>query len=213
MTKQEQIYKLLTPFLPKEGINQVVGLIVKHGITFKINRKRSSKFGDYRYDFRTGKERISVNGDLNTYNFYFTAIHEFAHLEAYHKFGRKIKPHGTEWKNTFTRLLLEGKAPDWFPDGIRKELIDYMLNPKASTVGDQKLYLAFRKLDGLQSNAMNVVYLHDLSVGAKFVLNQRNFVVEKKRRTRYLCTELSTKRSYLVSGMAEVELINEQNTE
>lgn len=210
MNRREQFYNLLLPFLPDNGINQVVDLIVKHRITFKINRKRSSKFGDYRYDYLTGKERISVNGDLNVYNFYFTAIHEFAHLEAYHQFGRKIKPHGIEWKNTFIRLLLDGDAPNWFPIDIRKELIEYMLNPKASTVGDQNLYLAFRKLDAPQIKAANIVYLHDLSAGTKFILNQRNFVLEKKRRTRYLCTELSTSRAYLVSGMAEVEVLNEQ---
>jgi len=207
MSEVTKIAEKLALFLPDEGLSQVVELINKHRIVFKINRFRSTKFGDYRYDLRTGKEQISVNGDLNPYSFYFTSIHEFAHLEAYHQFGRRIKPHGQEWKNTFVRLLLEGKAADWFPEIARNELIRFMHNPKASTASDQQLFMALKKLDPNSSKDTNVVYLQELSAGTKFVLDNRVFSVIQKRRTRYLCTEDRTKRQFLVSGAAAVQLI------
>jgi predicted SprT family Zn-dependent metalloprotease len=34
-----------------------------------------------------------------------TLIHEISHLVAL-KFGRKIKPHGNEWKYSFQRLMI-----------------------------------------------------------------------------------------------------------
>jgi predicted SprT family Zn-dependent metalloprotease len=35
-----------------------------------------------------------------------TLIHEIAHLVAFEKYGRNIKPHGQEWKHTFQQLMV-----------------------------------------------------------------------------------------------------------
>ena len=44
--------------------------------------------------------------NLNPYRFLMTLVHEVAHLVAFQKYGRAIKPHGKEWKFTFQTLML-----------------------------------------------------------------------------------------------------------
>lgn len=205
MNKRELFEQKLGKFLPEKGLNQVVNLIFEHQVKFKITRSRKSKFGDYRFNPVDKSEQISVNGDLNPYAFYFTSIHEFAHLIAFKIYGRKIAPHGEEWKHTFSTLLLKGEVLFWFPVEIRSRLKNYIANPKASTASDHELYVALRNYDAQPLYESNKVYLRQLSKGKSFVLNNRKFVLIEKRRTRYLCQELTTNREFLVSGLAEVE--------
>lgn len=207
MSNRELFIQKLGKFIPKEGVVQVVDLIFEHKVKFKITKNRKSKFGDYRYNPTDDSEQISVNGDLNPYAFYFTTIHEFAHLIAFKTYGRKIAPHGEEWKHTFSTLLLKGEVLHWFPFEIRPRLKKYISNPKASTASDHDLYLALRNYDQTPGNKTNTLYLRQLPKGRVFSLNDRKFVIIEKRRTRYLCKELHTNREYLVSGIAEVKEI------
>jgi hypothetical protein len=207
MSKRELFAQKLAKFLPEKGLNQVVDLIFEHQVKFKITRSRKSKFGDYRFNPADKSEQISVNGDLNPFAFYFTTIHEFAHLIAFKTYGRNIAPHGEEWKHAFSSLLLKGEVMFWFPLEIRPRLKNYIANPKASTASDQELYLALRNYDAAPLHESNKVYLRQLTRGKSFVLDDRKFVLIEKRRTRYLCQELTTKREFLVSGLAEVEEI------
>jgi len=206
MSKREQFTLSLSKYVPEQGLMQVVGLIFEHRVRFKITKSRKTKLGDYRFDSRDNSEQISVNGNLNPYSFYFTTIHEFAHLVAFQTYGRRIAAHGEEWKHTFTMLLLKGDVMHWFPMEIRPLLKKYMENPKASTASDHGLYMALRKYDTQLSSEKNTVYLHELPRGQVFVVNDRKFILGEKRRTRYLCKEWQSGREFLVSGLAEVEI-------
>ncbi len=204
MNKREIFEQKLSKFLPKDGLKQVVDLIFEHQIKFKITNSRKSKFGDYRFDPRDNSEQISVNGDLNPYAFYFTTIHEFAHLVAFKVYGRNIAPHGEEWKHTYSMMLMKGNVLHWFPMDIRPQLKKYIANPKASTASDHELFLALRNYDRSPDNASNTLYLRQLSHGKTFILNDKKFRMIEKRRTRYLCLELHSNREFLVSGLAQV---------
>jgi hypothetical protein len=209
MSKRALFEEKLSKFLPEQGLKQVIDLIFEHKIRFKITQSRKSKFGDYRYDLRDKSEQISVNGDLNPYAFYFTTIHEFAHLLAYKTYGRQIAPHGEEWKHTFSLLLLKGEVLFWFPIELRPIVKKYMANPKASSASDHDLYLALRNYDPQTAHTTNTVYLRYLSHGQVFAMEDKKFVIIEKRRTRFLCKELSTHREYLVSGLAKVTELNQ----
>lgn len=207
MNKREIFAQKLSKYLPEQGLNQVVDLIFEHRVRFKISQARKTKFGDYRYNPQDESEQISVNGNLNPYSFYFTTIHEFAHLIAFKTYGRRISAHGEEWKHTFSVLLMKGEVLNWFPVDIRMRVKAYMNNPKASTASDHDLYLALRKYDQHHNASDKPIYLHELKRGQSFVLNQRKFVLGEKRRTRYLCQEVHSGREFLVSGLAEVSII------
>ena len=57
-----------------------------------------------------------------------TLIHEIAHLVAFEKFGRNIKPHGNEWKYTFQRLMVPFIRPEIFPGQILPLLARHFKN-------------------------------------------------------------------------------------
>jgi SprT protein len=207
MDKRELFSQKLSKYLPEKGLKHVVDLIFEHRVRFKISQVRKTKFGDYRYNPEDDSEQISVNGNLNPYSFYFTTIHEFAHLIAFKTYGRRIAPHGEEWKHTFSILLMKGEVLHWFPIDIRPRIKSYMNNPKASTASDHDLFIALRKYDQHQNPSDKPLYLHELKRGQVFALNKRQFVLGEKRRTRYVCKEFHSGRDFLVSGLAEVEII------
>jgi len=96
-------------------------------------------------------------------------------------------------------------ARNIFPDDLARPLAAYMKNPKASSHSDIRLLKALQKYD---NSNKSIIRLEDLREGDHFVLNKRSFIKGQKRRTRYSCIEVKTKREYAVSGMAEVEYLN-----
>jgi SprT protein len=197
---KDQIKSKLERFLPNEGMDQVVDLIARHRVRFRITNPRKSKFGDYRSPDANDFHVISVNGNLNPYAFYLTTIHEFAHLIAFAKWGRSIAPHGSEWKETFSLLLQEGKAPLWFPEAIQKPLKKYIRNPKASSASDHQLYLALRQFD----KTPPPLVVKDMKPGQLFTLAGRVFERGELMRKRVKCKEIQTGKLYLVNAIAEV---------
>lgn len=164
-----------------------------------------SKHGDFRAPFNGRPHRISVNRSLNPYAFLITFLHEIAHLIVWETHGRKVKSHGIEWKSTFGVLLQEYIEAGCFPEDLEDILMRHALKPRASSSSDQKLLMALRSYDDAPTR---VTLLEELQENALFALpNGRIFRKGKKRRTRYLCQELSSRRAYTISQLAEVKLI------
>src|SRR5690606_1038801 len=150
-------------------------------------------------------QQITINHDLNPYQFLITYIHEVAHYRAFKQFGLKIKPHGLEWKRSFQTLMSPMLSDLVFPKDILLPLKRYLINPKASTGADLFLSREVRKYDNLTSDR-KTTYLSDIKPGENFTLRGRHFKKETTRRTRILCLELDTGKKYLISGNAEVDL-------
>ena len=83
----------LAKYIPEHAVKPVFELIVSNRVHLKIVNERQTRHGDYRKGL-SGKHEITVNSSLNKYKFLMTLIHEIAHLVAFEKFGRQIKPHG-----------------------------------------------------------------------------------------------------------------------
>ena len=94
-----------------------------------------------------GRHQITVNSSLNTYRFLITLIHEIAHLVAFEKYGRYIKPHGIEWKRTFQQLMLPYINPEVFPSKLLPVIAHHFKNPRASSDTDEKLAYALKQYD------------------------------------------------------------------
>ena len=171
---------------------------------FTITKSRSSKLGDFRYRPDRELQQITINHDLNPYQFLITYIHEVAHHRAFRRYGRAIKPHGIEWKTTFQKLMSPLLTDLVFPKDVLLPLKRYLANPKASTGADIFLSREVRKYDLREANQA-VIYLSDIKIGKHFILRGRQFQKESTRRTRILCLEVKTGRKYLISGNAEVE--------
>jgi SprT protein len=199
--------KILETYLPP-GAAPLVGRWIDYfKCEFKISRNRNTKFGDYRPPHLGKGHRISVNYDLNPYAFLVTTVHEFAHLHTWNEHKQMAKPHGTEWKLNFKKMMQPFFEKEVFPADVKQAITGYLNNPAASSCSDLTLYRSLREYDAVKES---VVTVEKLPLKAVFKLKDgRIFRKEEKLRKRYKCIEVNSKRVYLFSPVAEVELITD----
>ena len=193
----------LSKYIPEHAVKPVFDLIVVNQVHLKIVNERTTRHGDYRKGL-SGKHEITVNSSLNKYKFLITLIHEIAHLVAFEKFGRHIKPHGNEWKYSFQQLMLPFIRPEIFPNQILPLLARHFKNPSASSDTDATLSLALKQFD--PQNDKN--YIFEIPYGSVFrIHNGKIFKKVALRVKRYECLEVNSGRIYLFNPNAEVEVI------
>ena len=198
---------VLQKYLPERAVEPCFDLIKTHGVNLKIVNHRVTRHGDYRR-LPNGLHQITVNASLNKYRFLITLVHEIAHLVAFEKYGRFIKPHGLEWKQTFQNLMVPFIRPEVFPSKLLPLIARHFKNPKASSSTDANLSIALKAYDVEQQKGNS--YVFELPLGSKFrIYNGKLFQKGKKRVKRYECVELATGRLYLFQPNAEVELISD----
>lgn len=184
---------------------ELLKLLRQEGALLTITRGRVTKHGDYRPPQPGQRHRLSLNGDMGPNQFLLTFLHEFAHLQAFKQYGHQIQPHGVEWKRIFSELLTIWIRKKAFPEKVILHILRYAQNPRASTLSDGKLFEALQQADGDADNG--IVYLKDIPLLSYFFLNGSYYHKGEKRRTRYVCREVSSSRVYLVHALAEVKLI------
>jgi hypothetical protein len=79
-----------------------------------------------------------------------------------------------------------------------------LTNTKASSCTDHQLSRVLKSYDKQKEGS---VLLERLPKNSTFALNGRHFVKGPLRRKRYVCQEVRSNKSYLVSALAEVEPI------
>ncbi len=194
-------FKPIHKYIPEQSIVLVEELLDKYPFYLIIKNNRKTKHGDFK-PLRNGRMQITINNDMNEYRFLITLIHEIAHLVTFKK-HKRVKPHGIEWKMNFQHLMIPFLKPSIFPNDILPILANHMRNPKASSGADVRLSLALKQYD--EKSDKN--YIFELPLHAKFIHNNKVFIKGEKRRVRYKCTELKTKKEYLFHPNAEVDLI------
>lgn len=194
--------EIFSKFVPPEAVAYCCKLFDYFGFEFQIKRSRQTKFGDYRFDSKTKKHRITINNDLNRYAFLVTYIHEVAHLATYKEYGRKVNPHGAEWKASFVKAMQPVLNQEVFPAHLLRALHNYFKNPKASSCSDPVLFQVLRQFDGETDS----IALSKVAIGDTFVFNQKDYKKIETRRTRSICLDLSNNRKYLISEIAPVVL-------
>ncbi|MDO6813555.1 SprT-like domain-containing protein [Tenacibaculum soleae] len=195
------MYQTLIKYIPEKAIPLVEYLINEHKINLKIVNQRQTKHGDFR-TFPNGQTQITVNNNLNEFQFLLTLIHEIAHHVTHKRFGR-VQPHGKHWKTVFQHLMLPFLQPDIYPKKILPYLANYLKNPKASTDTDVNLSLALR--GGEAENGKSFIF--QIPVDSIFQFKETLYKRGNKRRTRYECLNLTNKRIYLFNQNAEVILV------
>lgn len=220
MTTEEKYRAILYNHLPVKAVEWAYNYLDHYKVHLHITRGRRSKLGDYRWPRHeeqaepSGKghnfHEISVNGNLNPYMFLLVFLHEAAHLETHQRYGHgSVTPHGHEWQAEYAALLRQ--HVEFFPEDVRSAIMSYTRRiPLPRRIGRyvEELLHHYDK----DYNAANDLHLDDLPAGSLFRLKTRHdklFQSQEKRRTRWLCTEVATKRQYLINGIAEVEKVDE----
>ncbi|UPQ77886.1 SprT-like domain-containing protein [Flavobacterium azooxidireducens] len=196
--------EVLLKYLPEHAVESVFELIKTNSVHLKIVNERVTRHGDYRRH-PSGKHQITVNANLNKYRFLITLVHEIAHLAAFEKYGRNIKPHGSEWKITFQRLMIPFIRPEIFPNSVLPLIANHFRNPTASSDTDARLAFALKQFD---ERKPDIHFIHEVPSGSFFrIKNGKVFQKKGLRVKRYECLEVKTGKLYLFNANAEVEII------
>lgn len=179
-------------------------ILDKHPILIKVVGNRKTKHGDFKRRI-DGRVEITVNNNLNQYQFLLTLIHEIAHFTTYKKHPH-VKPHGLEWKVNFQHLMLPFLKPEIFPIELLPPLANYLKNPKASTGSDINLTYALNSYN--DNSGKNFIF--EINDGDTFIYKNSKFIRGKKKRTRYECLNLDNKKTYTFNANAEIRLISEE---
>jgi len=206
LSKVEHPLQALKAYLPEGAFEPVLALIHQYKLHLTVTKARKSVLGDYRHPRMGANHKISVNGNLNQYEFLITLLHELGHLLCYEQFKNRVDAHGKEWKYLYGLLLADFIQRDIFPLDIKKSLKKTILNPAATANGETALLLVLRKYDVVKKEGM--AFVAHLPDGAIFETEKgKRFQKIKKRRIRIECVELSSGHVYSFSGLTEVRVI------
>lgn len=174
----------------------------KMNIHIRICRPRQTKLGDFRPAHKNLPARITVNSGLHPVEFLLTLTHELAHAENWNLHGRKVKPHGVEWKTIFREKLSQ-----ILESGLIEK--EFELAIKACYFNKESLATAscpeLKRLYDEATGQISKIRLEDIPSGSVFrVSSGKLFVKGEKLRTRYRCREMNSRRIYTVHNMAEI---------
>ncbi|MDA0315505.1 MAG: SprT-like domain-containing protein [Bacteroidetes bacterium] len=194
---------LFQKHLPESAVPYCIQLWEESPFHFFVKKPRNTKLGDFRFRRDQSIQTITLNLDLNPYQFLLTLIHEIAHLRAFAQNGTAHAPHGHEWKAKFKQLLDPLLNESTFPRDILVPLKLHMRNPSASSARDLFLMKEMSKYD-MATLHRTTFFLADLAPQTHFELAGRKFKKGETLRTRILCEELSSGKKFLVSQLAKV---------
>ncbi|KGL59693.1 MULTISPECIES: SprT-like domain-containing protein [unclassified Polaribacter] len=189
-------------FVPVKAIPFVQFLIDEHSFDLIIVNQRQTKHGDFR-KLPDGRFQITVNNNLNKYQFLLTLVHEIAHHVTHQKFGR-AQPHGKEWKMVFQHLMLPFLRPEIYPTKILPFLATYLKNPKASTDSDVNLSLVLKGNEAEKGKN----FIFEINSGSLFEFKNIIYRRGNKRRTRFECLNMNNQKVYLFNQNVEVKQYN-----
>ena len=190
---------MLSHFLNKETELKISNWEKEFNVKVIVTNPSKSRLGVF-IPKRLSENNIRINNNLNRYSFLITLIHEMAHASIWIKYGRKVNPHGLEWKMEFKRMILPFLHPNYFPEDILSALAKHMILPKASTVRDVDLSTILRKYDILPSFTIDRIKDGDYFE----IANGSQFQKICKLRKNYKCKEIKSGKLYRFSPLAEV---------
>jgi len=188
----------LEKYLPQNTRAYLKKWFSDYYIHIKITRDRSSKLGDYR-KLPDKSHEITINSTLSPQLFFFVLTHELAHLIAFEKYGRRISPHGNEWKVTFREMLLE--SIEVYEEELKPIIIKFSKSPKANFMASPDLVKFFHA--GNEDD--NFCYIEEIEKGDFFVYQNQKYLQEGLIKKNYLCKNLVTGRKYSFKPLARVE--------
>jgi SprT protein len=198
--KPETLEGVLSRF-PVQARLLTQGLFNEHHFLFRITTPRRTRLGSFKGARFGARPVIQINSNLGQYTFLLVFLHELAHLIVMKKFGRKAKPHGAEWKNTYRNLVQPFINEQVFPFMLSAELHRYFIKTPATFHRDTRLINTLSSFEG----GIDIVTVNDIPLNSTFTLmSGRQFVKLEKLRTRYKCFCPKTRKYYLVPRSAQV---------
>lgn len=188
----------LEKYLPQNTLQYLKIWFSDYYIHIKVTRNRNSKLGDYR-KLPDNSHEITVNSTLTPQLFFFVLTHELAHLIAFEKYGRRISPHGNEWKKTFRNMLLE--SLEIYDEDLKPIIMKFSKSPKANFMATPDLVRYFHT----EKQDDSLRFIEELEKGEFFIYRNEKYLLEGLIKKNYLCKNLATGRKYSFKPLARVE--------
>lgn len=188
----------LEKYLPQNTLHYLKVWFADYYIHIKITRNRNSKLGDYR-KLPDNSHEITINSTLVPELFFFVLTHELAHLIAFEKYGRRISPHGNEWKVTFRQMLLQ--SIDVYNENLRPLIVNFSRSPKANFMASPELVKYFH----VEKQDDALIFIEKLQKGDFFIYRNEKYLLEGLIKKNYLCKNLATGRKYSFKPLARVQ--------
>lgn len=206
MAVTEHSIQALKQYLPEGSFDKIIHYLHLYKVHLTVSKERKSVLGDYKHAHQGVNHRISVNGNLNKYEFLITLLHELAHLLTFETYKNRVEAHGIEWKNCFSNLLKDFIEAPIFPKDVEHVLRKSMKSPAATANGEIALLTVLRKYNTYYKEGYQL--LSSVKEGALFTTeNGKIFRKGALRRKRYACIELKTGLNYTVSAITEVKIL------
>ena len=189
---------ILTQYLPENTLPHLKKWFGGHSIHIHITKGRESKLGDYRKR-PDGSHMITVNSTLEPQLFFFVLTHELAHLIAFERYGFRISPHGTEWKNTFREMLLESLSI--YENDLKPIIFKFSKSPKANFMASPDLVRYFH----ISNSEDETDFLENFIIGENFKYKNQPYLINEKSKKNYICTNLNTGKKYIFKPLSRVE--------
>jgi SprT protein len=203
---KRQLMQVLKKYLPPAALEYCSEIIILYKLHLHIEVARKDRLGDYSPHLGHGN-RISINHNLNPYDFLITFIHELAHHVTHKKYGPNHQSHGTEWKQEFKNCMRPVVMMKVFPPDIEAPLIRHMKTPKYTHSGDVMLMKALMQYNTGKQELM----LDDLAENALFKMklnSKTTFRKLNKLRSYVLCEDIATGRKYKIHAIAKIQPVN-----
>lgn len=188
----------LEKYLPQNTLDYLRIWFSDYYIHIKVTRNRNSKLGDYR-KLPDNSHEITINSTLVPQLFFFVLTHELAHLIAFEKYGRRISPHGNEWKETFRQMLIQ--SLDVYDEELRPIIIKFSKSPKANFMASPDLVKYFH----IEKQDDTLQFIEKLQKGDLFIYRNEKYLLEGLIKKNYLCKNLATGRKYSFKPLARVQ--------
>ena len=206
MAATEHPMQELKHYLPEGSFDKVIQFLHLYNVHLTVAKERKSVLGDYKHAYQGLNHRISVNGNLNKYEFLITLLHELAHLLTFEAYKNRVEAHGVEWKICYSNLLKDFIEVDIFPKDVEKAIRKSMKSPAATANGETALLTVLHKYNTNKKEGYQL--LSSLAEGVLFKTeNGKIFRKGPLRRKRYTCIELKTGLNYTVSAITEVRIL------
>lgn len=205
---KQALMKALKNYVPDAALELCCELVMYYRLNLHIEVERKGRYGDYHPTMGAGN-RITVNHNLNPFEFLITFIHELAHHTTYLKYGNAVESHGKEWKDEFKKNMFPFMQQDIFPNDLKFALISHMRNPKYSHSADVKLLKVLMNYD----KEKNYTTLDELREGELFKMSHRSKLILKKldtMRTYTNCIAVATGRKYQVHTLAKIIRVSQE---
>lgn len=186
---------------PERLAAQLWEWFIKNQVQLIISKQRKSCFGSFKAATEALPPRITVNGGLNNYHFYFVLLHEMAHFITRQRFNGRVMTHGREWKTIFKELFFTFIPGNFIPSSIEAIIPAYF--DERTSLSDAHVLL-MRAIQPHTDNG-NSVALETLPDGTRFTtLKGGLFLKMKLRRKRFICRCITTGRLYAFLPLAFV---------